>query len=92
MKKGTKNNEPCILPVYRNNETITKTGKVDLKLANEVYIENKGSTKLTVLGKDLFFGEYISWTNHQGEGEATHLDIKFETNIGSALIITKRYS
>ena len=77
--------------VYRTTNQYTKTGKIDVKKANSVYIENTGYLPLTVLGVILNFGDYITWTNHALEIEDTVIELVFTGGKGLANVITKRY-
>ena len=77
--------------VYRTQNQYVRTGKIDLKKANEVYIENTGYLPLTVLGVVLGFGDSITWTNHAGEIEDTVIELVFTGGKGLANVITKRY-
>ncbi len=80
--------------VYRTSNTHVKTGRIDLKGANEVFIENTGFVPVEILGVRLLAGDTMSWTNHIDELEGTFLDIKFDlVNLQKRInIITKRYS
>lgn len=80
--------------VYRTANTHVKTGRIDLKGANEVFIQNKGFAPVEILGVRLFGGDTMSWTNHVDELEGTFLDIKFDLVAvqKSINIITKRFS